>query len=448
VFWLIILVAIVNLGIGCAVASYLGHGPPGVMEAWEALCAGPVRTSPPPVCEASSPADDLGQFAQLPLSGMLDAEADAPCAVDPSEEAYDEDAEHVARLLGPASPEHWDLDEKYVETSVLKLNIAMIKSGLRANEIDDQLRCVLGSSDNVTVDLCCQRLQEDCEVYLQEQAEDAEHLCKRLAAMDELGSLAREIQAANEKLTAQIETALDNLRNMDPSADPDAAAEKMLEEIGRIRAIRHHVRDQHDAAFLAIAEHEGRLGTIEERLFKDQLTELLNRIGIHSALHDWWRQNRHGSRQISLALYDLDAFTQFNRAHGPFVAERILYHIGKLFREQSGEHDLAGRYAGQQFLLALRDVGPRTATKNMERLRQSIARLTFRHDETSIQLTTSVGITEVKPGDTLEQVIRRLESALKQAKQQGPDRAVNFDGAEYEAIESPNLGAEYTEIAL
>ena len=54
-------------------------------------------------------------------------------------EAYDdEDAgdRGVAGLLHPNAPENWDLNEKYVETSLLKLNIAMIKSGVRATEID------------------------------------------------------------------------------------------------------------------------------------------------------------------------------------------------------------------------------------------------------------------------------------------------------------------------
>ncbi len=442
------LIALLNLGIGSLVAVYLGHGPPGLLEAWDALCADSSRSPRPASPNAKPKAGDLEQLAAMSLEAMLEAEGNSPDIVEPTDEAYDEDADHVARLLAPASPEHWDLDEKYVETSVLKLNIAMIKSGLRANEIDAQLRMVLGSGDLDTVELCRQRLQEDCEVYQQEQADEAQRLCRRLEGVEDLGSLADDIRAANAELTEQIKSALRGLRQTEPAADPDAAAEYMLEEIGHMRVVRHRVRDQHDVAFLAIAQREDRLECIERRLFDDQLTELPNRVGLHCTLHDWWEQQRHRARQISVALFDLDDFTAVNDAHGPLVAERILYHVAKLFRKHSGEHDLAGRYTGQQFLLALCDVGPRTATKLIELLRQSIARMTFQDEKTAICVTASVGITEVTPEDTQEQVLQRIESALAKAKQQGPDCSVVSDGTKQERIESPNLGADYTKIPL
>ena len=63
-------------------------------------------------------------------------------------------------------------------------------------------------------------------------------------------------------------------------------------------------------------------------------------------------------------------------------------------------------------------------------------------------MTASAGLTEVKPDDTDEGVLRRLEAALEQAKAEGPDCSFHFDGREGERVESPNLGAKYVEIAL
>ena len=64
---------------------------------------------------------------------MLDAGDADELSIEPFDEPYDDDA---AELMNPSMPEQWDLNEKYVETSILRLNIAMIKSGVRATEID------------------------------------------------------------------------------------------------------------------------------------------------------------------------------------------------------------------------------------------------------------------------------------------------------------------------
>jgi hypothetical protein len=60
---LIIAVGLLNIGLGCATAFYLGYGPPGLREAWEALgpdpgepLAAPLAASPdqaPPPAESS-----------------------------------------------------------------------------------------------------------------------------------------------------------------------------------------------------------------------------------------------------------------------------------------------------------------------------------------------------------------------------------------------------------
>ncbi len=360
-------------------------------------------------------------------------------------EAYEEDMPDV---LPTEAPENWDLNEKFVETSVLKLNIAMMKSGARATELDTRLRACHGRNDMETIRKCLADLQEDCRTYLAEQSEAADQFHNRLDELGEMAALGDEIEMANLEQSAQIETSLSNLQHMDFESDLEAANQRLLEEIKNLRMARHRLRDSQEAAFLAIAAYENRIDKIEKRLYNDPLTKLRNRIGLEATLDQWWQEGRHRTRQMSAALFDLDDFGQIDDEYGPLIGDRILHQLGRLFETNAGKADLAGRFAGQRFLVMMVDVGPRVAVRNAELLRQTIERVTFLHFQAEIRLTVSAGITEVTPQDTRQTVFQRLEEALRQAKEVGRNRSFFHTGKEQEAIESPNLGAQYKEIRI
>lgn len=432
--FLILVIGVLNVCLGFVLAVRLGYGPPGLMEAWEALTAEPLGGL-------------AGELAATPLEQMLDDEPDELYGA-PDVEAYDDWSKEPDQPTGTEEVENWNLDEKYVETSLLKLNIAMMKSGARATEIDTRLRACLGKSDLETVGACLAQLKEDCETYLNEQAEAAKKLSERVGELGELSSLGQDIEMANLEQSAQVETTLNNLGSMDFASDPDRANRKLLEEIGNLRMARHKLRDYQEAAFLAIARYEDRLGAIEERLFDDPLTRLHNRIGLEVTLWRWWQQKRHESRQMNAVLFDLDDFGDVNEEHGLQPGDRILYHLARLMEDAADKADLVARVGGQRFMMVMLDVGPRTATKNAEQIRQSIEKLKFTDGDREIRVTVSSGLTEVQPSDTSETVFERLEDALKKAVGAGGNQAFFHDGAEPEPVDPPNFAPEEIEIRI
>jgi hypothetical protein len=98
VLWLILLVALLNLGLGYAAACCLGQGPPGLIEAWEALSAGPrrARSETPETPDASELSENAAEpFAEAaPDEAPQEApepEARSAGAVEPSEPVREED---------------------------------------------------------------------------------------------------------------------------------------------------------------------------------------------------------------------------------------------------------------------------------------------------------------------------------------------------------------------
>ncbi len=438
-------VGILNLCLGYAVAVFLGYGPPGLMEAWEALTGETDSDSGRVEPFAGLPE----QLAAAPLELMLDDAAGEESEIQPYDEPYDENALEFQQVALDA-PEHWDLNEKYIETSILKLNISMMKSGARATELDTRLRACKGRSDPGTIQDCFEKLREDCEAYLAEQAENAERFRERVGELGELKALGDEIEMANLDQAAQVETTLNNLKYMDFASDLEAANLRLLEEINNLRVARHRLRDEQEVAFLAIARYEDRIDKIEKQLFTDPLTKLRNRIGLEELLWQWWRQKRHHTRQISAALFDLDDYGGLNERHGSLVGDRILYETAQFMLRSVGKADTVARYAGQRFLVLMLDSGPRQAVKLAETIRQSIEHMVFLREGESIRLTACAGVTEVRPADGYIDVFGRLETALRQAKQGGPNRSSGFTPSDAvpAPIESPGFGIQDTEIPI
>jgi hypothetical protein len=119
---------------------------------------------------------------------------------------------------------------------------------------------------------------------LAEQSEAAEKFRARIGELGELASLGEEIEMTNLEQSAQVETTINNLEYMDFRSDPEAANQRLLEEIKNLRTARHKLRDNQEVAFLSIARYEKRIDKIEKQLFIDPLTKLRNRIGLEEAL--------------------------------------------------------------------------------------------------------------------------------------------------------------------
>jgi diguanylate cyclase len=410
------IIAVSNIALGFALAMYLGYGPPDLHAAWAAL--------------GMSRAGDLPAAPDaLALEAALPPAPDGPA-------------------VSPAKPDLWNLDEKYVETSILRLNVAMIRSGIRASEIDGWLRACQGHSEAETIADCLRLLREDCQSYLVEQREAAQKFRNRLGELGELSAMGEEIEMANLEQEAQVETTLNNLEYMDFQSDAEAANRRLLEEIKNLRVARHRLRDNQEAAFLAVAWHLNRIDKIEKQLCRDPLTQLPNRIGLEIELYEWWKKLKHEDRQVSVALFDIDHFGAVNDQHGPLVGDRILHQVAPLLQGAVGKADLAGRWAGQRFLAAMIDIGPRTAVKNAELLRQTVEKTVFVHEGREIRITLSAAVTEVKPREVWGNVVARLESSLGQIKEGDRNRTLFHDGRDAQPVDSPTLDAKAQEIEV
>ena len=376
---------------------------------------------------------------------LADADVDEEF-VQPAFEAYDDDA---VELLRRDQPDAWETNSKYVETSIQNLNVAMMKSGVRAIELDNRLRSCKGCTDAATIRDCLAQLKEDCQTYLSELDEATGRFHGRIGDSVELSELASANEMSNLGQAAQIETTLNNLENMDFSSDLEAANHRLSDELDHLRVARHAWRDAQEAAFLGFARIENSIDKIEKQLHNDPTTGLPNRIGLEITLDAWWREGRHQQQSVAAALLDIDGLGKLNRLHGALVGDTVLYQVARHLRTIVGAADVIGRAAGGSFLVVVPEGGHEAACKMAELLRQSIAQIHFKQGEETLQITVSAGIAEFQPEEpNREPMFIRLADAVKKAKQGGHNRSFFHDGKEPRQVDVPPLAVETVEIAL
>nr|WP_255537781.1 GGDEF domain-containing protein [Motiliproteus sp. SC1-56] len=156
---------------------------------------------------------------------------------------------------------------------------------------------------------------------------------------------------------------------------------------------------------------------------RDPLTGLANRRSLMTFLK---REAEHCQSQevaLSVMLFDLDKFKRVNDQYGHAVGDKVLKAFSKLAVEQSRQEDLVGRFGGEEFLMILHNTPLAGAQRIGERLRQACMNESIEVEGGEpFSFTTSIGIAQLQPEESLEQLLKRVDEALYAAKRGGRNR--------------------------
>ena len=187
----------------------------------------------------------------------------------------------------------------------------------------------------------------------------------------------------------------------------------------------------------------------------DFLTGLPNRRATEEALSREWERLRRRSGAFALArgeveelrsspplsvvMIDIDDFSVFNDEHGHHTGDEMLRRTALVLRSVLRSCDLVGRWGGEEFLALLPETDLAGAAAVAERLRRAVAADAFfdlprlgasvsaeAADATRLRVTISLGVaTTEKPASSApDELVRRADAALYEAKTGGKDRVV------------------------
>lgn len=163
---------------------------------------------------------------------------------------------------------------------------------------------------------------------------------------------------------------------------------------------------------------------IEIMAASDKLTGLLNRHGFEVVFEQAIKEAKRTREPLSIILFDIDRFKEINDRVGHLAGDAVIRHVARAARSAVREADVVCRWGGDEFLVLLkncrRDAASRIASKIGERVHGSEAE----HGGRSIDVTVSLGVTEHRPGEDVDQFLTRADSALASAKAGGRQRVV------------------------
>lgn len=164
----------------------------------------------------------------------------------------------------------------------------------------------------------------------------------------------------------------------------------------------------------------GMMRQLEELVATDELTGLFNRRHFLRRASRELAALRTGT-QHGLALIDLDYFKRINDVHGHAAGDQVLQVFASVAKECLRDADILARYGGEEFVLLLPESDSKRLVACCERLRQAFSGAEIENLQLP-NLSLSIGMTLLQPGDDLDAALHRADQALYRAKRGGRNR--------------------------
>jgi len=214
-------------------------------------------------------------------------------------------------------------------------------------------------------------------------------------------------------------------------ADLGQLLQNVLQDTARLQAQALRARDRLASARAEAMTAEQRVQQLERELEEagsqlrtDPLTGALNRRGLEEQLAD---AMANPQARLSVAMLDLDHFSQTNADYGHAGGDHALRHLVATAQTRLGSHGHVARLGGDEFVLILPGMPQEQADAQLRRLQEALAHRPFLHDGQRVHVRFSAGVAQWRTGESADALLQRADRALYAAKQAGRDRVGNAD---------------------
>jgi diguanylate cyclase (GGDEF)-like protein/PAS domain S-box-containing protein len=175
----------------------------------------------------------------------------------------------------------------------------------------------------------------------------------------------------------------------------------------------------------ATAEFEMRRRTeaMHQMAFFDHLTGLPNRRYVEMTLRSLLTEATPPSKPFGILLFDLDRLKTINDTYGHNAGDEALHTVGQALASALRPTDVVGRWGGDEYLAAVHGVNAAILGALARRTVKTACGRRLSVVTQEVQLSISAGATLVRPGESLEQLVKRADELLYRSKAQGGGRA-------------------------
>lgn len=156
----------------------------------------------------------------------------------------------------------------------------------------------------------------------------------------------------------------------------------------------------------------------------DKLTGAANRQVFEGYFQAALLEATMSQQPISVLLLDIDHFKKVNDNHGHSIGDLVLKTVSNMLRAKLAPQDILCRWGGEEFLMLVPQMDLSRAAELAEEFRRLIADRELKVNGAHIGITVSIGVAEHQAHESAEDLIKRADLALYQAKEAGRNQVV------------------------
>ncbi|MBB3214168.1 diguanylate cyclase (GGDEF)-like protein [Herbaspirillum sp. Sphag1AN] len=162
----------------------------------------------------------------------------------------------------------------------------------------------------------------------------------------------------------------------------------------------------------------------------DVLTGLPNRVLLTERVQHAIHVSKRSGQPFAVMFMDLDGFKTINDSLGHAVGDQLLIAVGQRIRACIRSEDMVARLGGDEFVVVMGNLPTSDVVETFAENILGVIRQEFRLDETSLRVTSSIGIAVFpNSGQCVDALLKNADAAMYEAKQQGRNTYRFFESA-------------------
>ena len=348
------------------------------------------------------------------------------------------------QLIASPEPFSTELMEKLITGLSSISNSDVVKPSL--DTFSDRIK--VADSDNHKLDICLNFFEDVVSRFSEEYTQTQKliiNINKALAdvhntLLDSLKSSKsydKQLKVLNLQIDKQIQELSKSTTQVTSLSELQVVIDKKLGIINTSIKQRDEIEQaRSDMLQNAIEKMETKLSGLEQRTEYyrkkwleekvrnglDSLTGLPNRGAYDNRMKEEYQRWLRQPQPLCVAVMDIDHFKKINDNYGHSVGDKTLKIVANALQKQLRATDFLARYGGEEFVAILINSGTNEVAAPLEKLRIAVEKIPFKVKDTPLNITISIGYTELREGDNIHTAFDRADKALYEAKQTGRNR--------------------------
>lgn len=155
----------------------------------------------------------------------------------------------------------------------------------------------------------------------------------------------------------------------------------------------------------------------------DSLTNLNNSSEFHRFVQMEIHRAQRYKSSFAVAYLDLDSFKQVNDKLGRVVGDYLLHYIAQSIKKILRKTDFTARIGGDEFAVLFPEIDEMGAKRAVEKMRDYLANK-MTQNQTGVTFSIGIAYFPVPPSYSAEELIKKAEQLMVQAKMQGKNKVV------------------------